>query len=325
MNIKKSVSALGISMALVFATGTAQSALLTFEDDDLDFLIRGDTVNDFQNPITSDTNFAVGDTILSIFEIPTFTTNGVNSIPAGQELTGVSAIKILSIIDSNPATAPLDPGTVIQFGAADLDGILAANGFAGPALGAGAAVAMFFNGAPGAPGDTDLTIGIADGAPPGNPSCTGIADCIDQATLGDKFQVDGFFGDPDEFWTAVVTVPGGANPGAILGVSNTTNLASFNAALSNSFQQGGVQVGYTDIVSGAFCGADNGMVLDGCTQVKLAGTVSGGVGIPAGHGAFGHSDFDGQKYTVPEPGTMLLLAAGLLGIGASRNIKKSKV
>jgi hypothetical protein len=50
--------------------------------------------------------------------------------------------------------------------------------------------------------------------------------------------------------------------------------------------------------------------------MTLSGTVTGGQGLS--NGAFAHSDFDGQKLTVPEPNVIALLGAALLGLGALR-------
>ncbi len=310
MKIKKLASILGIGLAITAGTAGAQT-FHSFEDDDLDFLLRGD----FTTPVNGNTPFQVGDILVSAFEIPTYTINGSNAIPAGQELTGVAAVQITNISGAGA-------GSVLTFGAADLDGILTANGIAIGPLGAGAAVAMFFNGAPGAGSDTDLDIGKASGTPAGNPSCTGLADCLTQATLGNLYQVDGFTGDPDEFWTSTIVVGGGANPAAVLGTSNDAIVAVFNAALSNMFHAGGGDVALRNITTGNFCGP-NVVAFDGCAQFTLSGTVTGGQGIPAAHGAFAHSDFDGGKYTVPEPTALVLLGAGLLGFGASSRRKIS--
>ena len=325
MKIKKLASVLGIGLAMTTGIANAQGEIFhSFEDDDLDFLLRN---NNFTDPVVSSTQFQVGDILVSAFEIPTYTVNGVNAIPAGQELTGVAAVQITNVIDVNPGTAALEAGSTIVFGAAPLDGILTANGInlAMP-LGANAAVAMFFNGTSGAGGDLDLQIGKANGTPPGNPNCTGLADCLTQATLGTKFQVDGFLGDPDEFWTSTIVVNGGADPATVLGSSNDAIVAVFNAALSNIYHQGvteaGEEVALRDIATGNYCGL-NAVAADGCAQFTLSGTVTGGQGIPAGHGAFAHSDFDGGKYTIPEPTSLVLLGAGLLGFGASSRRKIS--
>ncbi|MDT8364110.1 MAG: PEP-CTERM sorting domain-containing protein [Nitrosomonas sp.] len=310
MNIRKSAIAMATGLVLGVVSAASSAAVMKFEDNDLDFLLRGDLTA----PVTTDTTFQVGDILVSVFEIDVHTIDSVNAIPAGQELTGVAAIQITSIVGSGA-------GSMINFGAVDgggLDGILSANLInLGMPLGAGAAVAMFLNDNTGA---NNLQIGIADGTPQGNPSCTSLADCLTEVTMGEKYQVDGFLGDSDEFWKATILADGGANPATVLGLSNSTLVAGFNAALSNMFQKGHT-IGGTDLLTGLPCD----LAASGCAGATFSGTITGGGGIPAGHGAFAHSDFDGTKNTIPEPATLLLLASGLLGIGASRWTKKSKV
>lgn len=323
MNMKKTATAMAVGLALSVAAAASSAALMKFEDDDLDFLLRPSGDQNWQKqPINGNTDFQLGDILVSVFEIGVHTIDGVNKIPPGQELTGVAAIQITGISGTTI-------GSTITFGAVGdtgLDGILAANGINfGMPLGAGAAVAMFFNRTDGVGNDKDLKIGLADGNPQGNPSCTNLSDCLEQATLGEKYQVDGFLGDPDEFWQAVIVASGGANPGTVLNINSSFLVASFNGALSNLFQGGGLKIGPTNIVNGlpgpCVTGIDG---KDGCvTGGTFSGSITGGQGIPLAHGAFAHSDFDGTKNTIPEPATLLLLASGLLGISASRWARKA--
>src|SRR5215470_12243739 len=87
---KKLLAMAGLALGLTFAGGAAQSSVLySFEDDDIDFVVRGGAV------ITSGP-IMVGDVLVSAVQIPTFTINGVNGIPAGQEMTGVAAVQVFS-------------------------------------------------------------------------------------------------------------------------------------------------------------------------------------------------------------------------------------
>ena len=89
MNFRKLASIAGLGLGLTLAAGAAQSALYSFEDDDIDFILR--SVGGVLTPQTSGA-LAVGDIFASILEIPVFTIDGVNGIPAGQEMTGGSSV-----------------------------------------------------------------------------------------------------------------------------------------------------------------------------------------------------------------------------------------
>jgi hypothetical protein len=290
--------AAGLALAATMAAGSAQSALLSFEDDDIDFALRGGQV------ITSGT-LSAGDVLVSVFEIPVFRINGAPSIPAGQELTGVAAIQIQSIVGNT---------ITFQAVAGGLNSILALGGgaaVAGGGAGGGATIAMFFNGTGGG-ADRDLDLNRTS-----NPAsnCNSIADCVAQASLGTTFQVDGFTGDADEFWIAQA-LAGGLDIGGVLGTSNTLLVAAFNAAQSTLFQAGGFTIGGINILTGQPC--VNGVAADGCINgITLSGTITGGQGLT--NGAFAHSDFDAQKQTVvSEPGVVALLGAALFGFALLR-------
>jgi len=309
MKLSKFATALGLALGLGWAAAPASAYYhYSFEDNDIDFVL------DASGNVVTSGPLQVGYTLVSVFEIDAFEIDSVNAIPSGQELVGIAAVSLTSII-----TAPPIPGggvgTVYNFGAPAIP-LHALPGYTGPVLGAGAAIAMFFNGTSGGGGDIDLDVNRTT-----NPAsnCTSINHCVQQASLGTLFQVDGFLGDPDEFWFAVQTIPAGGpiSIGQALVTANTLIFASFNAGLSNLYQLGGT-VHYINISSGLYCG-NPGRVADGCVQVSLSGNLTGGQGLT--NGAVAHSDLDGQKYVVaavPEPATLGLLGLGLLGLGLLR-------
>ena len=199
MVIKKIAAA--VALALSVAAGSAQGAVLAFQDDDIDFALTSTLA-----PKTTGT-LAVGDVLVSVFEIPTFTINGVPSIPAGSELTGIAAIQIAS-----GTGTVADPWIFAPY-SGGLDAVLALGtdpdaSVTGGGAGGGATLAMWFNSSAGA---DNLVLDAAING--GNPSCQSLASCIFEATRGSLFQVDGFAGDPDEIWFSSVTIPTGGDVG----------------------------------------------------------------------------------------------------------------
>lgn len=286
----KNLAAATVAAFAVVAT-TAQAQLIRAQDDDIEWVLDPVTLQ----PKTSGT-LAVGDVLFSVFEFPSYTTGGVSSIPAGMEITGISAIQIASIV-----------GSTITFQAytGGLNAISPVDVVGGNA-GQGATIAVFQN---------DLSFNLSlDFATDPATNCTTLAQCAAEATAGTLLQVDGFFGDLDEFWQSTIIAAGGLNIATVDGLSGTSLVAAFNAAQTTIFNSSGTIGG---MVIGGDTACDPSAL--GCIAgPTLSGTVLGGSGLQT-EGAFARSDFDAQKLlAVPEPTTLLLLGAGLLGLGAFR-------
>ena len=314
MKLKKLAAALGVALPLSFAALTAHAAstVMSFEDDNVDFLIT--IQRDANGVITGWTpklsgNFAQGDVMLSVFEIGAHRIGNDVIVPGGnRELTGIAAVEIDSV------GAP-GIGSVINFKAATdvLSFFLGVN----PNILGSSAVAMYMGST--IPFDLDLNFSSSPAT-----NCFGLTDCISKATDGTLYQVDGFAGDPDEYWQAVVTNAGGSDPSLVAGISGATGVANFNAALTNTFNAAGPVVGQ-NIFTGAEC---NNAVDPNCiVGLTVTGPLTGGLGINSDSrddGAFARSDFDGAKrLLVPEPGTLALAGLSLLGVaGIRRRLKK---
>jgi hypothetical protein len=296
MKLKILLAALGLS----FICATAQGAIIRGQDDDIEFLLTSSL-----QPKTTGT-FAVGDVLVSVFEFPTYTLNGTSLIPTGQEVTGISVIQIASIV-GNTITFQAYTGGLNAISPVDVT-----NGDAG----GGATIALFQN------STADFNLQIDFGTTEGQPAnCLSLAQCLAEATAGTLLQVDGFAGDLDELWQAVILIGGGTDVDVVGGLSGTTLVAAFNAFQTTFFNSLG-PIGFQQIGTDSLCPAGS-FAADGCIAgPTLSGTVLGGLGLNAGiqaDGAFARSDFDAQKIlAVPEPGALLLVGLGLLGLSVTQ-------
>ncbi len=328
MKLKQLAAIIGLGLMGATATATAQEASLwSFQDDSIDFILRENGSGGFD--VITGGAVQQGDIFIGIFEMPTASAvpPGRSLIPDGKELTGVSVVQLVTADPMVNFWWEFQPYT------GGMNSILALaghSGVVGGGVGGGAVAAMWLNNSPAGlsgkdPNVTDRNL-VFDAADPNYPNsnCTSLADCLEEASLGSLFQVDGLWGDnpgdrwdPDNRWIALAGSVDFPPPVSYDNVKNgaaTTRFGSFSASLSNLFNVT-QPVLFQDRGTGALCpGATLGDA-DNCVQVKVSGDILGGTGLE--NGAIARDDIDAQKY-VPEPATLGLLGLGLLGLGLMR-------